>query len=165
MNCTLRLDFIDAVHAAFPGQVDEAVPVAAVYEFYSMEALDRPVQSWVEITADDMKHGHFGALLHVLMDRTFAAWLPAWLVNVPVYGEEIPNAPAAFSGCLSPRGAAAVDRYDLLQLRAKWLSVEQRRAVAAAGWAMAGKYTELFRYDVGRSIGEAWDRSAAGGTV
>ena len=158
------IDLIDEVRAAFPPLPGHSVvPIADVYDFCSRESLGRPIANWSEITEDDMKHGHFGALLHVLMDRTFVAWLPAWLVNVPVYGDEIPNALAAFSGCLSPRGAAVVGRSDLLQDRVKWLTVDQRKAVAAAGWAMAGKHIDLFRYDVGRTIGETWDRYAADG--
>jgi hypothetical protein len=159
-------DLIDIVHAAFPPLTGQnPIPIEDVYEFYSRESLGRPIATWSEITEDDMKHGHFGALLHVLMDRTFVAWLPAWLVNVPVYGNEIPNALAAFSGCLSPRGAAAVGRSDLLLDRVKWLTIEQRRAVAAAGWSMQGKHIDFFRYDIGHVIGETWDRYAAEGSA
>ncbi|BCB22479.1 hypothetical protein [Bosea sp. ANAM02] len=153
---------IDIVSDAFPPELSYgAVPIEELYEFYSMESLGRPVANWTEITEEDLRHGHFGALLQMMLDGTFVNWLPAWLVMVPACGGEVRKALAAFSGCLSPRASAELGEADRLAERVSWLNSAQRKAVAAAGRELAGKHIEFFGFDAGSDIAEAWERYAS----
>lgn len=120
---------------------------------------------WEDVTEADIRVQNFGALLSFMNDVTFVAWLPAWLVFIPRLRAEVPDALVGFGAALSPEVCLAMGQMERLQERVSWLDPTQRRAVAAAGLAIAGD-ADIIRFagiDIGRDIADAWERYADAG--
>ncbi|CAH1691901.1 conserved hypothetical protein [Hyphomicrobiales bacterium] len=161
-------DILRVVREAFPNSGsggEDPTPIGDLYGVFFASELLHPINSWEDITLEDMQEGHFGALLGLMSGPTFVAWLPAWLVHVGAYGLEVPRALISFAGSFSPEVSAETGKLDRLRDRVTWLDPAQRRAVALIGRSIAGR-EDVIRYcelDVGESVSRAWGEYALHG--